>query len=62
MLTEKKKFIVGTACFQWGFGFFIIVNIYMSKVHPVDPVRHLTAMYCHKPISATSLPVSEQLQ
>ncbi len=26
MVTEKKKFIVGIDCFQWGLGLFIIGN------------------------------------
>jgi hypothetical protein len=33
----------------------------MSKIHPVHPNKDITAMYSPKAISATSLPVSEQV-
>jgi hypothetical protein len=33
----------------------------MSKIHSVHSAKHLTAMYSHKSISTTSLPVSEQV-
>ncbi len=57
MLTEKKKFIVGIA---WGFGLFIIGNIYF-KIHPFHSVKHHIVVNSHKPIGATYLPVSEQV-
>ncbi len=33
----------------------------MSKIHPVHPMKHLTAVYSLKPISTTSLSVSEKV-